>query len=201
MGKSVVFLSDGLKVKLGYGVSRGSTRNQSLRLFFFFIKYCLKCRVQLNPEEPWWGWDRTGDFPPGGACPASSRLYSLLLFSDWWRCWLVPAVVWCYGKLSRENQTETKLPSSNNDYFTEPIHSCKGGVCETSPLTRHSWVLIFLCGFPLNTAFLFGFCQGKKPDVSPPGKLIKCQLFGEFSWGNNSGKCLVSPSPCCCLHH
>lgn len=136
--KSVVFLSDALKVKLRYDLSTASTRKQSLH-FFYQVLSKMQSLIKSSGPAPWQGWNRTG-FPAAGACPASSRLHSLLLFSDWWRCQLVPAVVWCYENLSREDQRETKLPSGDTDRFTEPIDFCKDGGYEIASLTRHACV-------------------------------------------------------------
>lgn len=66
---------------------------------------------------------------------------------------------------------KTKLPSGDPDCWAEPINTCKGGVCEIAPLARRTCLLILLCGFPFNAAFLFDFCQVKKLNVFPTAEL------------------------------
>lgn len=58
MDKSVLFLSNTLKVKLGYDVSTGSSRNQSLLFFlinYFFNQVLSKMQSPIKSRGPLMG--------------------------------------------------------------------------------------------------------------------------------------------------
>ena len=164
----MVFLSDALKVKLGYDLSTSSTRNQFLH---FFIKCCLKCRFQLNPVDHLLDRGETGLASPSWSLPC---LFTSLLTSLFWPV-KVPVSASCGLMLWKLIQVEPKGDQT-------AIRRCWLLYWANQLLQRQClWdctlnqkcmcLLIFLRAFPLNTAFLFDFCQGKKPDVFPTAKL------------------------------
>lgn len=151
MDISMMSLSDSLKAKLYYDLSTSSTNKQSLN---FFVSCCLRCRIKLNTMD----WISQGE--------PVLPLHVFTHFSDQPKCQLVPAAIGCYGNLPNQSQMETGLPWGDSDCFSKPSNSWKGGfnqACVCLP--------VFLCGFALNTAFLFDFCQVEEPHFSPTAKL------------------------------